>query len=98
MATIHISDISVQLSSLLAHIRHGDRVVIEENAVAVAILTAPEHALVTATVHPPSRSISEAIRMANQRASTATLDDQFGDDLEATIRMREQETLRNPWE
>jgi len=49
----------------------------------VAVLRSPDG-------NPPHRSISEAIRLSKARGSNVTLDDAFGDDMEAIMRLNRQ--------
>jgi antitoxin (DNA-binding transcriptional repressor) of toxin-antitoxin stability system len=63
-------------ASLMARVRAGVEVVIERDAEAVAVLRPAE---------PNVRLLSESIRLAKERGSTATLDDAFGRDLEHVI-------------
>jgi hypothetical protein len=51
-------------------------VVIEKDAKPVAIVSPAE---------PDVRLLSESLRLARERASTATLDEEFGKDVEAAI-------------
>jgi antitoxin (DNA-binding transcriptional repressor) of toxin-antitoxin stability system len=62
--------------SLLAQVRAGAEVVIERDAEAVAVLR---------LAAPTVRLLSESLRLAKARASTATLDDEFSHDLERII-------------
>jgi antitoxin (DNA-binding transcriptional repressor) of toxin-antitoxin stability system len=62
--------------SLQARVRAGAEVVIERNAEAVAVLRSAE-----ANV----RLLSESLRLAKDRGSNTTLDDEFGRDLETAV-------------
>ena len=64
------------LRSLLARVRAGAEVVIERNAEAVAVLRSAAADI---------RLLSESLRLANERGSNATLDDEFGRDLETVV-------------
>ena len=63
-------------SSLLARVRAGAEVVIERDAEAVAVIR---------PVAPRVRLLSESLRLAKERGSNATLDGEFGRDLEAVV-------------
>ncbi len=62
--------------SLLARVRAGAEIVIERDAEAVAVIR---------PVTPHVRLLSESLRLAKERGSSATLDDGFGHDLETAI-------------
>lgn len=76
--TIRISEAEAanDFASLMARVRAGLEVVIERDAEAVAVLR---------PAAPNVRLLSESIRLAKERGSTATLDDGFGRDLERVI-------------
>jgi antitoxin (DNA-binding transcriptional repressor) of toxin-antitoxin stability system len=63
-------------ASLMARVRAGVEVVIERDAEAVAVLR---------PAAPNVRLLSESVRLAKERGSTATLDAGFGRDLEHVI-------------
>ena len=92
MATFHISadDAARDFPGLLARVRAGAEVVIDDGASpAVVLRTAPEK--------PHLRLLSESLRIAELRGSTVTLDGEFGRDLEAVIASH-PEPLLDPWE
>jgi antitoxin (DNA-binding transcriptional repressor) of toxin-antitoxin stability system len=93
MAVIHISeaDAARDLPSLLAKVRAGAEVLIDDHIRTIAVLRSPE-------ADPPSRKLSEAIRLSEARGSNLTLDSDFGNDLEDVIRAHEQERPIDPWE
>jgi antitoxin (DNA-binding transcriptional repressor) of toxin-antitoxin stability system len=62
--------------SLLARVRAGAEVVIERDAEAVAVIR---------PAAPDLRLLSESLRLAKERGSNATLDGEFGRDLEAVV-------------
>lgn len=62
--------------SLLARVRAGAEVVIERGAEAVAVIR---------PAAPNIRLLSESLRLAKERGSTTTLDDEFSRDLEHVI-------------
>ena len=77
---IHLSEAeatATNVATLLAHVRAGAEVVIENDARPVAVLR---------SVEPhPGRLLSESIALAEAHGSTVTLDGDFGRDLEAII-------------
>jgi antitoxin (DNA-binding transcriptional repressor) of toxin-antitoxin stability system len=85
MATIHISadEAARDFAGLLARVRAGAEVVIEDGTRPVAVLHAPE---------PPRRSISESIALAEARSKALgykpVMDAEFAADLEEIIRNR----------
>ena len=75
--------------SLLARVRAGAEVVIERNAEAVAVL------------HPAApnvRRLSESLRLAKERGSIATLDDEFGRELETVVSSHREPLTPPAWE
>jgi antitoxin (DNA-binding transcriptional repressor) of toxin-antitoxin stability system len=82
MATIHISaaEAARDFTALLAHVRAGAEVIIEDGSLTVAVLHTPA---------PPRRSIEECIAMLPEDSS-ATIDEDFARDVaEAVARHRE---------
>lgn len=85
MATIHISaaEAARDFAGLLARVRAGAEVIIEDGPHAVAVLHAPT---------PPRRSISESIALAEARSKALgykpVMDADFAADLEEIIRNR----------
>jgi len=78
MATFHISreEAAKDFDGLIDRIRNGDEVSIEVNSATIAVMKpAREHV----------RLLSESLKMARERGSTVTLDDEFGRDLEDVI-------------
>lgn len=75
---IHISEAEAasDFLSLLARVRAGAEVVIERDARPVAVVRPAE---------PHVRRLSESLRLAKEHGSTATLDADFGRDLEEII-------------
>jgi len=90
MATIHISEADAyrDFAGVLARVRAGTEVVIEDAA-------APAVVLRTA-VEPSVRRLSESLRLAKEHGSTVTLDGGFARDLEAVVNSH-PEPLENPW-
>ncbi len=78
-STVRISEAEAadNFRSLLAIVREGAEVVIEENHRPIAVVRSAEE--------PFGRSLSEAIEILKARGSNATLDDDFARDLEAVI-------------
>jgi antitoxin (DNA-binding transcriptional repressor) of toxin-antitoxin stability system len=79
MAVIHISeaDAARDFASLMARVREGSEVVIENGARAVAIMRPADPR--------PGRLLSESIAAAEARDSKVTLDKNFGRDLNDII-------------
>ena len=76
---IHISEAEAasDFASLMARVRSGTEVVIEDNARPVAI--------VRPVAEPSVRMLSESLRLAREHGCTVTLDGEFGRDLEEII-------------
>ena len=79
MATIHIPEAEAarDFSAVLAHIDEGSEVIIERDALPVAVIHPP--------VKRPGLLLSEILARAEARGSKATLDGDFGRDLEDVI-------------
>jgi len=79
MAVIHISeaDATRDFATLLARVRAGAEIVIEDESHAVAI--------VRPAVERHVRLLSESLKLAKEHGSLATLDGTFAADLEAII-------------
>jgi prevent-host-death family protein len=76
---IHISKkeaATINVATLLEHVRSGAEVIIEDNARPVAVVR---------PIEPYLRLLSESLRLAREHGSTATLDENFGKDVEAAI-------------
>jgi prevent-host-death family protein len=75
---IHISEAEAasNFTSLMARVRSGAEVVIENNARPVAVVRPAE---------PYVRLLSESLRLAREHGSSATLDEDFAKDVEAAI-------------
>lgn len=88
MATIHISaaEAARDFASLLARVREGAEVVIEDGPLTVAVLRAP---------NPPRRSIEECIALAKKHeeetGQAPVLDPDFAADVEQIVKNRK------PW-
>ena len=90
MATIHISEADAyrDFAGMLARVRAGAEVIIEDSASpAVVLRTAVER---------PLRRLSESLRLAKEHGSKVTLDGGFARDLEAVVNSH-PEPLENPW-
>lgn len=77
---IHISEreaAATDMATLLAHVRAGAEVVIENDARPVAVLRSAEP--------HPGRLLSESVALAEAHGSAVTLDADFGRDLEEII-------------
>jgi antitoxin (DNA-binding transcriptional repressor) of toxin-antitoxin stability system len=77
MATIHISaaEAARDFAGLLARVRAGAEVVIEDGSLTVAVLHTPA---------PPRRSIEECIALLPED-SPATIDEDFARDVEEAV-------------
>jgi antitoxin (DNA-binding transcriptional repressor) of toxin-antitoxin stability system len=75
--------------SLLALVRAGAEVVIERDAEAVAVIR---------PAAPDLRLLSESLRLAMERGSTATLDGEFGRDLEAVVSSHREPLTPPAWD
>ena len=91
MHVIHISeaDAARDLAGLLARVRAGTEVVIENpTSLAVVLRTAEAH---------PVRRLSESLRLAKEHSSTVKLDGDFAQDLTNVLNSR-PEPLRGAWD
>ena len=88
---IHVSEAEAasDFSSLLARVRGGAEVVIERDAEAVAVIR---------PVAPHVRLLSESLRLAKDGGSDATLDADFGRDLEAVISSHREPLTPPAWD
>jgi antitoxin (DNA-binding transcriptional repressor) of toxin-antitoxin stability system len=77
MATIHISaaEAARDFTALLAHVRAGAEVIIEDGSLTVAVLHTPA---------PPHRSIEECIALLAED-SPATIDEDFARDVAEAV-------------
>lgn len=75
---IHISELEAahRFATLLARLGAGEEIVIEDDSHPVFVVYPAE---------PPVRLLSESLRLAREHGSTATLDEDFGKDVEAGI-------------
>ena len=89
---IHVSEAEAasDFASLMARVRAGAEVVIEHDAQPVAVLRAAEP--------QPGRLLSESLRLAREHASTVTLDENFGRDLEEIINSHREPLSPPAWD
>jgi antitoxin (DNA-binding transcriptional repressor) of toxin-antitoxin stability system len=75
---IHISELEAasEFATLLAGLRAGEEIVIEDDSKPVAVVHPAE---------PSVRLLSESLRLAREHGSKATLDEDFAKDVEAGI-------------
>ncbi len=88
---IHISEAEAanDFASLMARVREGAEVVIEKDARPVAVVSPAEAGV---------RLLSESLRLAREHASTATLDEEFGKDVEAAIESHREPLNPPAWD
>jgi antitoxin (DNA-binding transcriptional repressor) of toxin-antitoxin stability system len=90
---IHISEkdaATTTVATLLAHVRAGAEVVIENDARSVAVLRSAEP--------HPSRLLSESIALAEAHGSAVTLDGDFARDLEEVINSHREPLNPPAWD
>ena len=89
---IHVSDAEAtkDFASLLERVRAGEEVVIEHDAHPVAF--------VRPAAEPPTRLLSESLRIARERGSTVTLDEDFGRDVEDGINSHREPLNPPEWD
>ena len=73
---IHVSEAASDFGKLLGRVRAGAEVVIENDKLPIAVVRPAE---------PHIRLLSESLRLAQEHASTATIDADFAHDVEAAI-------------
>lgn len=88
---IHMSDAEAanDFASLLDRVRLGAEVVIEHDALPVAVVCPAE-------LHV--RRLSESLRLANEHGSTVTLDPDFAKDVEAAVESRREPLNAPEWD
>jgi antitoxin (DNA-binding transcriptional repressor) of toxin-antitoxin stability system len=90
---IHLSEAeatATNVATLLAHVRAGAEVIIENDARPVAVLR---------SVEPhPGRLLSESIALAEAHGSTVTLDGDFAKDVEAAIESHREPLNPPAWD
>ena len=90
---IHISEAeaaTTNVATLLAHVRAGAEVVIENDARPVAVLRSAEP--------HPGHLLSESIALAEAHGSTVTLDGDFARDLEEIINSHREPLNPPAWD
>jgi len=92
MAVVHISrsEAASDFDGLMARAANGDEIHIEFNARVVAKLL-PADA-------PRPRLLSESLKILKERGSTATLDGEFGSDLDETVRSHREPLNPPAWD
>jgi antitoxin (DNA-binding transcriptional repressor) of toxin-antitoxin stability system len=83
------AEVARELHAILAQVRKGTEVVIEEDDLPVAIIHSPVH---------KRRLLSECIALAEARGTSAILDEGFLRDVEAGIGERSQPWNPPSWE
>ena len=91
MGTLRITEAELvrDIHAVLAKVREGAEVLVEENNHAVAVIRSPL---------PKGRLLSECIALAEARGSTVTLDEGFMRDVEEGIAGRSQPWNPPSWE
>ena len=91
MATVRITEAELarDIHAVLAKVREGAEVIVEEGNRTVAVIRPP---------HRSGRAVSEILRQARERNSTVTLDPDFGKDLEAIIASHQEPWNPPSWE
>lgn len=91
MAVIHISEAEAarDFAALLARVRAGAEVVIDDDASPAVVLRV--------AAGRPVRRLSESLRLAKEHGSTVTLDGGFAADLEAVVNSH-PEPLESSWD
>ena len=89
---IHVSEAEAasDFASLMARVRSGTEVVIENNARPVAV--------VRPVAEPSVRRLSESLRLAREHSSTVTLDGDFGRDLKEVINSHREPLSPPKWD
>jgi prevent-host-death family protein len=89
---IHISEAEAanDFASLMARVRSGTEVVIEDNSRPIAV--------VRPLAEPSVRLLSESLRLAREHGSTVTLDGEFGRDLEEVINSHREPLSPPAWD
>jgi antitoxin (DNA-binding transcriptional repressor) of toxin-antitoxin stability system len=93
MAVIHISEAeaALDLSGLIDKVSAGEQLRIDRQSQSFAIVPAVEG-------FPAGWTTADALREAEARNSSVTLDDDFGDDMEEIMRFNRQGGWPNEWE
>jgi prevent-host-death family protein len=90
-SVIRISDVEAasDFASVLEHVRAGSEIVIEHDSRPVAVVRPAE---------PSVRLLSESLRLAKEHGSIATLDGDFGADLEAIVKSHREPLDPPAWD
>jgi antitoxin (DNA-binding transcriptional repressor) of toxin-antitoxin stability system len=90
MVTLHISesDATGDFAALMAKVRAGAEVVIESSNIPVAVLRAPA---------PVRRTLAECIEMLPEQPS-ATMDEDFANDIRAAIQSHREPADTSAWD
>lgn len=88
---IHVTEAEAasDFAALLARVRAGTEVVIEDGPTPVAVVH---------PVEPYVRPLSESLRIARERGSTVTLDGEFAKDLEAVVASHREPLNAPEWD
>jgi len=88
---IHVSEAEAasNFASLLARVRGGAEVVIQNDMEPVAVMR---------SANPHIRLLSESLRLAREHGSTATLDEDFAKDVEAAVESHREPLNPPPWD
>jgi len=91
MGTLRITEaeLACDIHAVLAKVREGAEVVVEQDHRPVAVIRSPI---------PKGRLLSECVALAEARGSTATLDEGFMKDVEEGIARRSQPWNPPSWE
>ena len=91
MATVHMteSEVARDLHTVLAKVQQGVEVAVEQGYRVVAVIRSP---------HPRGRMLSECIKLAEARGTTATLDEGFTKDVAEGIAERSKPWNPPSWE
>jgi hypothetical protein len=91
MGTLRITEAELarDIHAVLAKVREGTEILVEEDHHAVAVIRSPL---------PKGRLLSECIALAEARGSTVTLDEGFMKDVEEGIASRSQPWNPPSWE
>jgi antitoxin (DNA-binding transcriptional repressor) of toxin-antitoxin stability system len=91
MAILHMSEADVvkDFAAVLAKVRQGSEVVIEQGNCPIAIIKPSK---------PVGRMTSEVIADLNARGSDATMDEDFARDIEEGIKAQRQPWIPPSWE
>jgi hypothetical protein len=91
VAVLHITEeeLARDVQAVLEKIQQGAEVIVERNAQPIAVMRAPAFR---------GRSIDECIAAAKAHGSHATLDDEFGQELEEIINSRREPLNPVEWD